>query len=173
MYKLTEDPNVIINLDTTEFIPNGARQWDDYQTWLAAGNTPDPIGDLAYYQAAQIVINTQTCAYQIVQGFPSAALGDTYTYPSKETDQSNLNGSVVDSIMAQMAGSTTYSTPFWCMDSSGNWAFHMHNITQIQQVGQDGKQYILGQMAHNAYLTSLVLACTTIEEVQAVTWDTN
>jgi hypothetical protein len=43
MYQLTDDPNVVINLETGAWIPNsGNYLWDEYQAWLAAGNTPEP-----------------------------------------------------------------------------------------------------------------------------------
>lgn len=41
IYKLTEDPNVIL-LDGMFRIPTGNYQWVEYQDWLAAGNTPEP-----------------------------------------------------------------------------------------------------------------------------------
>jgi hypothetical protein len=43
MYQLTEDPNVVIYLDTGATIPNGNWQWDEYEKWLEAGNTPEPV----------------------------------------------------------------------------------------------------------------------------------
>lgn len=42
MYKLTEDPNIVIRLSDGASIPKGHRFWDEYEEWLAAGNTPDP-----------------------------------------------------------------------------------------------------------------------------------
>ena len=42
MYKLTEDPNIVIRLSDGATIPKGHRFWDEYEEWLAAGNTPEP-----------------------------------------------------------------------------------------------------------------------------------
>lgn len=42
MYQLTQDPNQVIRLGDGSNIPRGHRWWDDYETWLAAGNTPEP-----------------------------------------------------------------------------------------------------------------------------------
>ena len=39
MYALTNDPNVILDADTGTFVPRGHRLWDEYEAWLAAGNT--------------------------------------------------------------------------------------------------------------------------------------
>lgn len=57
MYQLTSDPNVVIDVDTGAFIPNsGNWQWAVYETWLAAGNTPQPAIVLS---AAQQLANAQ------------------------------------------------------------------------------------------------------------------
>jgi hypothetical protein len=43
MYKLTDDPAWVVNLDTQTRIPNWNWMWADYEAWLAAGNTTQPI----------------------------------------------------------------------------------------------------------------------------------
>lgn len=45
MYQLTQNPDQIIRLDDGACIPRGHRWWDDYEVWLAAGNTPQPAPD--------------------------------------------------------------------------------------------------------------------------------
>ncbi len=44
MYQLTQDPNVVIDLDTGAWITvdSGTWQASDYAAWLDAGNTPEP-----------------------------------------------------------------------------------------------------------------------------------
>lgn len=63
-----------------------------------------------------------------------------------------------------------WTTPFWCEDATGNWAWVNHTSAQIQKVGVDGKQAILANMAKNAGLAAQVAAATTIAAVQAITW---
>jgi hypothetical protein len=96
------------------------------------------------------------------------ALGAAYTYPAKDTDQQNLASSVLASLMP--ANATGWTTPFWCADANGNWAFVNHTVAQIQQVGIDGKTAILSAMGKNATLAAQVMAATTLEAVQAITW---
>lgn len=44
MYQLTDDPNVVTDLNTGAWITvdSGTWQANDYADWLAAGNTPEP-----------------------------------------------------------------------------------------------------------------------------------
>jgi len=42
VYKLTDDPNIIIDVENRRTIPKGHRWWTNYEEWLAAGNTPEP-----------------------------------------------------------------------------------------------------------------------------------
>jgi hypothetical protein len=43
MYQLTNDPDVVIQLDTGTFIVRGNWMWDAYEEWLAAGNKPETV----------------------------------------------------------------------------------------------------------------------------------
>lgn len=44
LYALTQDPNIVRNTGTGACVPViGTWQSDQYQDWLAAGNTPDPL----------------------------------------------------------------------------------------------------------------------------------
>lgn len=43
MYQLTENPDVILCVDTGANIPRGHWMWADYQRWLDDGNTPLPL----------------------------------------------------------------------------------------------------------------------------------
>ena len=45
MYQLTDNPDVVIRLEDGTSIPRGHRWWDEYEDWLAAGNTPEPAID--------------------------------------------------------------------------------------------------------------------------------
>jgi hypothetical protein len=63
-----------------------------------------------------------------------------------------------------------WTTPFWCEDASGNWAWVNHTSAQIQKVGVDGKAAILANMAKNAGLAAQVAAATTVAAVQEIVW---
>jgi hypothetical protein len=136
----------------------------------ASFTDPNPVASqtLAQAQAAQIAANSAACQAAITAGFKSSALGAWYTYPSKVTDQQNLNASVVASLIPGIPA--TWVTPFWCQDTNGNWTYVYHTAAQIQKVGQDAKGAILTLLNKNSQLQAQVMAATKIEDVYKVTW---
>ena len=108
------------------------------------------------------------CAARIAAGFASDALGEIYIYPAKSTDQSNLQASVLASILPGV--DERWATPFWCADSDGKWAYQAHTAAQIQQVGIDGKNAINAAIAQKIMLEEQVGAAKTADEVAAVVW---
>lgn len=119
-------------------------------------------------QSAQVSTLRNICQAAIVGGFVSSALGAAHTYPSTLTDQHNLSGSVVASLLPGLP--STWTTPFWCQNSSGAWIFAEHTVAQIQQVGSDGKAWVIAQQTQLQELQAQVMAATTIAAVQAVVW---
>lgn len=43
MYKLTDNQDIVVNLETGATIPKGHRFWVEYEEWLAGGNTPRAV----------------------------------------------------------------------------------------------------------------------------------
>jgi hypothetical protein len=123
---------------------------------------------LATAKAAQSAILTASCAKAITGGFISSALGTANTYPSTLTDQHNLSGSVIASLIPSLP--STWTTKFWVMDSSGAWSFAAHTAAQIQQAGLDGKAWVTTQQENLDSLKAQVKAATTVTAVQAVVW---
>ncbi|MFL9899063.1 hypothetical protein PQR71_13015 [Paraburkholderia fungorum] len=154
----------------------------DYLNWVNLSYqdgqivpTPGPSAAqlLASAKASQTAIVSQACQDAIVAGFTSSALGAAHTYPAKPTDQQNLNASVVASILPGVGADWT--TPFWCADSAGTWAYVMHTAAQIQQVGTDGKAAILAYLTKNQQLAAQIDAISAstpnaIDAVRAITW---
>lgn len=107
------------------------------------------------------------CKQSIVSGFYSSALGIEHFYPSKVTDQANLNASVTSSFYPNLP--EDWSTPFWC-SVNGDWKYVNHTAEQIQQVGLDGKNTILGYLAKNELLHAQLQLVTTLEGIEAIQW---
>ena len=121
---------------------------------------------LAQAQQSQLATISSACAAAIIGGFKSSALGKPYTYPSNETDQLNLSGSVMSSLFPNLPANWT--TLQVCCDANGNWAYLPHTVAQIQQVGIDFKAFKLNCLTRNATLQAQVAAATTVAAVQAI-----
>lgn len=84
----------------------------------------------------QVATVAMSCEAQITGNFTSSALGAVYTYPSKPTDQANMDANVLSSILPNLPANWT--TQQMCADASGVWAYRAHTAAQIQQTGADG-----------------------------------
>lgn len=124
---------------------------------------------LAAAQTKQSTALSSACATACVSGFTSDALGSTYTYPSTETDQLNLQARVLSSLIN--ASDSSWTTTFKCTDSAGTEAYVTHTGAQIQAVGSTGESTINGYLTKKATLVAQVAAATTVAEVEAITWD--
>lgn len=127
-----------------------------------------PAAQLQAAQASQKTRVQASCVAAITSGFVSSALGSPNTYPSTLTDQHNLSGSVIASLLPNLPSGWT--TSFWCMDSTGAWAFTPHTAAQIQQAGLDGKAWITAQQEKLASLNAQIEVATTVSEVTAIIW---
>ncbi|AOJ13141.1 MULTISPECIES: DUF4376 domain-containing protein [Burkholderia] len=136
----------------------------------ALAQVPPPTGAelLAQSQTAQIAAIDAACAAEIVAGFTSSALGQSYVYPAKSTDQQNLSSCVLSSLFPNLPSGWT--TDFWCADAAGNWSLRPHTAAQIQQVGVDGKTAISNAIMKKVQFEQQVMAATTIEAVRAIVW---
>ena len=124
--------------------------------------------DLDALRTARISAMSKMCAAAITGGFVSHALGAAHTYPSKQTDQSNLLASVMASVLPGIVDD--WSTPFWCADEAGEWAFRPHSAAEIQTVGSDGKAHVVACQSRLDALTNDVLSAATPAEIAAITW---
>ena len=152
-------------------IPCTQTQAETWQTLEFVGGVLQAIPAamlLSQAQAAQKVLLRASCVSAIVSGFVSSALGSAYTYPSTLTDQHNLSGSVVASLLPNLP--STWTTPFWVMDSTSAWSFAPHTAAQIQQAGLDGKAWITTCQQKKTSLDAQIDAATTVSAVQSVVW---
>lgn len=124
---------------------------------------------LQEHKDAKIASLSADCRSAITAGFESSVLGEPHFYPSRETDQLNLAGSVADSLLpSEDAG---WSTPFWCADIHGVWAMRPHSAAQIQKVGREAKAKILALTQHNAALAEQVRLAPDKPSVDQIIWD--
>ena len=158
---ITSDTHYVRNGEFAAFgeKPNfGTWDWNTYQ-WVV---------DLVAARSTKVQEITSACRASILAGFDSAALGETHHYPAKETDQINLSGSILDSLLTGLPAD--WKTPFWCSDASGIWEFRLHTAEQIQQVGRDGKTAILVAIGKNEQLQARINLASSIKELNQIIW---
>jgi hypothetical protein len=128
---------------------------------------PPSIEQLRADKAADIDL---ACRNAIYAGFTSNALGAVYHYPAKDKDQSNLVGSVTESLYPNL--DPEWVTPFWCATDNANgvWAYRAHTAAQIQQVGTDAKAAIVAALTYNAQLQAQI-AVADAEGLAAIVWN--
>lgn len=125
----------------------------------------DPLAPSRAQKASEL---TAACAAAIVGGFSSEALGTSFRYPSDIKDQINLMGSVTDSLLPDLPGDWT--TPFWCSDANGIWAFRPHTAVEIRRVGRDGKAHVVSCQTTLDALIATAEGATTLEAVTSIAW---
>lgn len=126
------------------------------------------VQSLPAVQAAQIAALSAACAASITGGYTSSALGSAHQYGSAPTDQLNMAGSVLASLLPGLA--TGWTTPFKCAPAGGAWSLLPHTAAQIQQAGMDGKAWVESRQTQFAALVAQVDAATTVQAVQAIVW---
>ncbi|APQ14758.1 hypothetical protein BJP27_24000 (plasmid) [Pseudomonas oryzihabitans] len=111
---------------------------------------------------------TQACADAIVAGFTDSALGAPHTYGSTIEDQLNLTGTI--QMGSIFASDSTWKGGFKCTDSEGVKAMRDHTLKQLQEVGVTFALRKQTLISRKDTLVAKAMACTTVEDVQAVTW---
>jgi len=160
----------VMRLSDGAQIPNasGNRDWLDYLAWRDAGGVTLPGQTVEGAREQRLSRIDAACSSAITDGFTSSALGKACLYPSKPTDQSNLQASVLASLFPGLA--EDWTTPFWCQDAAGTWAYRPHTAAQIQRVGTDGKNAINACIAHKIALEEQLAQAKTLAEIEAITW---
>ncbi|ODP33069.1 hypothetical protein [Pandoraea sp. ISTKB] len=183
-----EQGNIVAQYDSVDSpVPKGLtsvveltdeqyRRWTNEPTrWylpegvFTAAPAPSDEYLLSLAKAVRIAELAEACRAEIHAGFSSSALDSPFVYPANDVDQQNLSASVLDSLMPGIA--SDWTTPFWCADAAGAWAFREHTAAQIQQVARDAKTAILSATARRIALTERVNACVTQAEVSVVAWN--
>ena len=113
---------------------------------------------------------SDACECAIISGFESSALGDAHIYDSEAVDQINLIGAVA-ATEPTPASPDGYNIYYACRNvSDGTKEYLEHTHAQLRQVLADGAQVKLGNLQTFFVKKMAVLACTTLAEVEAITW---
>lgn len=123
-------------------------------------------------QAAQISMLQLACRNTIINGFPCSALGSSYTYPNKNTEENPDQVNMASSVLAAMINASVsgWTTPMWCQDNTGTWVYANHTSPQVMQVATTGKTFVVGNQTKLTNLITQVNNATTVAAVQAIVW---
>lgn len=161
-------PVGIIELSDGQWNKRMSQPWFVSAGKLVPAPTPTAAQAKADALQSKTAELTTACAKAITGGYASSALGSVYQYPSSLIDQQNMAASVLASTLPNLPHDWT--TPFWCADSKGVWAFRDHTAAQIQQAGTDGKAWVIAQQQKLVTLLSTASGAKTAKAVQAVVW---
>lgn len=82
-YKLTTDPDAVIETKTGNWVLSVNPEWEDYQTWLKAGNVPDafvPDAASTAYNAKQKALSDDADRRDLLDRLQSATPAQIKTY---------------------------------------------------------------------------------------------
>jgi hypothetical protein len=103
---------------------------------------------------------------EIISGIELDVLGQVYYYPTKLTDQINLSGLVIESLL--IPSDDPYK--FWCRSNTGTWERLPHTKEQIQILGRAVAKKI--KDAQNKYALKLdeVNSATLTSQLELIVW---
>lgn len=128
--------------------------------WRAGAWVKDPA---QIHQTKTIEVN-RACEAAIVEGFCSAALGETHKYSSQMEDQLNLNGAILRGL----------DTLYACRDELGRKDYRPHTFAQVSQVWDDFTEYklqLLQKALQLKQMLDLALERDDVDALEAVTWE--
>jgi hypothetical protein len=160
-----EDEHIEVSVDQWPLQVSG--EWAVVEGNLIAWAL-SPAG-LAEARAKKLQQLSNACRDQILSGFKCSTLGLEYVYPANPTDQANLLGSVLDSIIS--GSEPGWVTPFWCMAPNGVWGFQLHTAQQIQDVGAAAKLAVVTAVGTKVQL-EYVVNQSSAAELDAIAWPT-
>jgi hypothetical protein len=126
-------------------------------------DTANPIG-ATLTDIQNIKISQLTDFYQQATAtFQSSAKGNTYTYLADDTSMNKFNGKHYE------INTTTYNGAdinWYTVEVGGV----MHTVAQLNQVWQDGNNYLTNQFNKWDSLVKQVKSATTVDAVNAIVW---
>lgn len=160
MYQLTSDGMGVIRTADGALIPNDSdnRYWREYQAWLAAGNTPDPV-------PAVVVTNAMVNAERDRR----AALGFTYNGVVYQSDSYSLDAIDRNAMLAFVAitngasaGDLRWSDP----NADFYWI-----AADNRHINMDARTLVGMAQASAAFSTNLTMKASTLKALSPIPSD--
>ena len=128
----------------------------------------EPVQSLDDLRAARDAALSAECAAAIVSGVTVDALGEPIFYPTGSTDQVNLAGAVVLTLLPGLPAD--WSQELTCRDASGAWARRAHTAAQVQAVGRVVAAHVDACRARLAERREALAGAADAGAVEAVVW---
>lgn len=161
-----------------KYIDNqGSYVWDETKaSEVEDGTEVDNIDNLfsAYImplsinQANKILELSNSCNQIIINGFYSEADGKNKLYDFELENQVNISVYKSNILIAQLSGQTVSAISYYGKGED----CHDYTAAQFLQLAQDAEEFKTETIKKYKNLKAYVEALTTIDEVEAVTWDT-
>lgn len=147
----------------------GAYWEENHPNWMQVPDNyipPATSKDIEVVRAEKVAEINNACAKVITSGFYSSALGEKHRYDSDIVDQINFMQAY------DMAKVTGKPVPYriWNTDDVTK-DFHPHTAAQFETAYQDGAVMKATALAVCANKKALIALAKTVEEVEAITWD--
>lgn len=139
--------------------------WQQVAVPPAAEELAQSLDDL---RAARDAALSAECAAAIVSGVTVDALGEPIFYPTGSTDQVNLAGAVVLTLLPGLPAD--WSQELTCRDASGAWARRAHTAAQVQAVGRVVAAHVDACRARLAERREALAGAADAGAVEAVVW---
>lgn len=167
IYKQSDSADAVflLNEDGPEtFIPRGHPMWDEYELWLAAGNTPELAAGTSL-QDVKLAKNTEINASRLAANFK------TFPHAGKVFSCDALSRSDIDGTNGVITLTGSFP-PNW----PGGWKAVDNTYIPITTREQWEAFYLsmcatgAVNFAHSQTLKAALAAATTAEQVAAITW---
>lgn len=123
------------------------------------------VAQMEMVMELQVQAMSEACGAEIVGGFTSSVLGVPKIYDTQPEDQINLLGSVA-------ATAPDKSQYFSCRDlNTRAKTYELHTHAQLRQLLDEGALWKLSLLQKFHAKRAQIIACKTIDEVQAITWN--
>lgn len=129
----------------------------------------DLVAKLKEVKEKKIDDINKTCDKAIVSGFTSEALGSKHFYYSTLEEQSTLNSFINLGVDNQFKAQKI--TLVDQVETKENRIAYSHTIQQLRSILADGFTHIASQVAKKDILETQINNATTIDEVEAISWE--
>lgn len=129
----------------------------------------DLVAKLKEVKEKKIDDINKTCDKAIVSGFTSEALGSKHFYYSTLEEQSTLNSLINLGVDNQFKAQKI--TLVDQVETKENRIAYSHTIQQLRSILADGFTHIASQVAKKDILETQINNATTIDEVEAISWE--